>query len=280
MKAPEVEGKPQVVQAAHIESQIVPEEKIGIVIGPKGTTIQLIQEKCKVARIDTMGGVFTISGDEENVKEAKKAIQEIIEKGFCTLNYDDFAEGFVNANPMYFPDIIGSKGTIIRQIKEQLKVEVNIPQLPKEYKPTDKFKIKLAGNAKQVEEAKEVINAIMQYQHHEITHPGQTHEELELEQWAYSFIIGRGGSEMKHIQNNFSVKVVIPRENSQNKNVLVVGQPKDAERAKAYIEKVIYEAETKQKKDPREDKPADSGDKWGDDDPVEPGCEGYVYKRG
>merc|ERR1711920_352526 len=117
------------------------------------------------------------------------------------------------------------------------------------------------------------------------THPGQAHEELELEQWAYSFIIGRGGSEMKHIQNNFHVKVVIPRDHAVNKNVLVVGPnspdgtPDAAERAKAYIEKVIYEAETKAKKDPRDDKPTDVGDKWGDDDPVEPGCEGYVIKR-
>merc|ERR1719436_1979611 len=40
----------------------VPENKIGIVIGPKGTKIKMIQEKTGVTRIDTQGEIFTIMG--------------------------------------------------------------------------------------------------------------------------------------------------------------------------------------------------------------------------
>lgn len=266
------------VATAHCDSIIVPEPKIGIVIGPKGTTIQTIQEKTKVTRIDTSGGVFTITGEEEAVKEAKAAIQDIIDKGFCTLFYEEFAEGFVNAHPVYFPDIIGSRGSTINEIKKNLKVEITIPTLPTERHAEQKFKIKIAGDAKQVEEAKEVINSIMMYQHHEITHPGQVHQELEVEQWAYSFIIGRGGSEMKHIQKNWEVKVVIPREHSLNQNVLIVGVPENVERAKAYVEKLLFQAENA-KANPRE-KVEDAVDKWADkDDEVEPGLQGYLYQR-
>merc|ERR1719373_949049 len=71
----------------------VPEKKIGIVIGPKGTKIKMIQEKTGVSNIDTTGEIFTIVGKPQAVAEAKKAV-------------------------------------VIQKIKEVLGVEVNIPQLP------------------------------------------------------------------------------------------------------------------------------------------------------
>lgn len=141
------------VATAHCDSIIVPEPMIGIVIGPKGQTIQAIQEKTKATRIDTSGGVFTISGEEEAVKEAKAAIQDIIEKGFCALFYENFTESAVSAHPQYFPDIIGPRGSIINEIKKNLKVEITIPTLPADKQESQKFKIKVAGEAKQVEEA-------------------------------------------------------------------------------------------------------------------------------
>merc|ERR1711865_755416 len=74
------------------------------------------------------------------------------------------------------------------------------------------------------EKAKDVIESIINYYHHEITHPGLAHVEMEVEQWAYSFIIGKAGSEMRHIQKNWDVKVYIPREHSANQSVVVVGK--------------------------------------------------------
>merc|ERR1712137_1542512 len=95
----------------------------------------------------------------------------------------------------------------------------------------------------QVEQAKEVINNIIMYGHHEITHPGAAHAELEVEPWKYSFLIGKGGSEMKHIQKNWDVKVSIPRDHSANQNVVILGEPGNVERAKTYVEKVLWNAD-------------------------------------
>merc|ERR1719491_885583 len=96
------------VPTAFSDSIVVPEPRIGIVIGPKGQTIQLIQETSK-ARIDTAGGVFTMSGEEDAVKAAKGYIKDIIDRGYCKLYFEDFAEGSVSIHPQYFPDIIGSR---------------------------------------------------------------------------------------------------------------------------------------------------------------------------
>merc|ERR1719429_718328 len=129
----------------------VPEKKIGIVIGPGGATIKMIQEKTGVTRIDTAGGIFTITGPANAVAEAEAALKELVAKGFCSLLYEDFSENYMNVHPSYFPDIIGKGGVIIQKIKKELKVEVGIPPGTEGAPAGKKFKVTLAGSAKQVE---------------------------------------------------------------------------------------------------------------------------------
>merc|ERR1719433_2162578 len=257
----------------------VPEAKIGIVIGPKGAKIKLIQEKTG-ARIDTTGEMFTVTGPPDAVGQAESAIKELIEKGYCALEYEDFSEHFVAVHPSYFPEIIGKQGAVIRKIKDEVGVSVNIPSdAPKNPPANKKYKVTLAGTATAVEKAKEVINEIIMYYHHPITHPDQVHEEIEVPNWCISFIIGKGGSELKHIQNNYKVKMNVPREQSVNKNVVIVGERWNVDRAKAYVEKVLWNAEHAPRGRDRGEGGGDDG--WGDDEEeVEDWMKDYLYKRG
>merc|ERR1712194_986474 len=150
----------------------------------------------------------------------------------------------------------------IMALKKELKVEINIPPgIQKDSKGSwgkKKHPISIAGSTEAVDRAKEVLNDIVYYGHHPITHEGVVHEELEIGEWQYAYIIGPKGSEMRHIQNSFKVTVNIPRDNYKdtgaNPNVLVVGLPNDVERAKKHIEKIIYNAENNQGGRGREDK--------------------------
>merc|ERR1712194_587862 len=159
-------------------------------------------------------------------------------------------------------------GAVIQEIKKKLNVEVSMPKVPADTVPGKKFKVGLAGGAKQVEEAKEVISSIIKY---------YQHEEMDIEQDMYKNIIGRGGSEMKHIQNNFHVKVYIPREHSETQKIVVVGLPADTERAKTYIEKLVFEAANRPA--PRERQEQGDGDTRNDEEPTEKWMEGYLVKR-
>eukprot|EP00438_Fugacium_kawagutii_P006904 Skav221028 [mRNA] locus=scaffold576:156550:159717:- [translate_table: standard] len=153
-----------------------------------------------------------------------------------------------------------------------------------------KYKVTLAGKGADVSKAKEaglprtVLESIRKYGYHELTHPGQTHEEMEIEAWAYKhmpqhqdtleqsevldvlravssaysfmflrYLIGKAGSELRHIQNNYKawfhnafgkyVKVNIPRDHSACQNVVVVGDPVDVSRAKDYIDNLMWKAQ-------------------------------------
>jgi rRNA processing protein Krr1/Pno1 len=249
----------------------VPDERIGVVIGPKGKNIKMIQEKTG-ASISTSGSEFVITGPPKGVAEAEMAIKSLIEKGYTYLAYEDFSEEYVMVLDKKLPDIIGKKGAIIMKLKEELKVEVNIP---KNIAPGKKCKVTLAGPKREVQQAKEAIEHIIQYQHHELTHPGEIHEELEVPSWAYAWIIGTKGSELRHIQNNYKVRVSIPRE--AEGNVLVVGLKDDVPRASAYIWKIIENGKDAASGKNRTD--VGASDEWGDEGPEEDWMKAYMYKR-
>merc|ERR1719160_1386621 len=67
--------------------------------------------------------------------------------------------------------------------------------------------------------------------------------EREVEPHQTRFIIGKGGSESKHIQNSYRVKMYIPSEHTVNQNLVVVGESKNVEQAIKYIENAIIRAE-------------------------------------
>merc|ERR1712125_26713 len=247
----------------------VPEERVGVVIGPKGKNIKLIQEKTGVTRIDTTGMEFTISGPAKAVAEAEMAIKDLISKGYTHLAYDDFQEDFVMVLDKKLPDIIGKKGAIIIKLKEALGVEVTIPKV---VAPGKKCKVTIAGATDAVKKGKEVIESICQYQHHEVTHPGEIPEEMDIPPECYAWIIGSKGSELRHIQNNYRVKVSIPRES--HGSVLVVGAKEDVPRAVTYIWKIC---EGGKEKGDRTSVAADDG--YGDEGPEEDWMKQYMYKR-
>jgi len=273
-----VEEKPKEVESNLSSVTIhVPEPRIGIVIGPKGAKIKLIQEKTGVKTIDTQGSVFTIIGEPKDVAAAEAAIKELVEKGYCALAFEGFSENIMNVYPSAFPDLIGKQGAVVRKIKEELNVEINFQDVPKGSAPTKKAKVTLAGSEKDVEKAKTVINNILMYCHDELTHPGQVHEELDIEPWAYRYLIGPGGCEMKHIQNNWKVRVNIPRETSTNDKVLIVGERDQVERAKTYVEKLIWNAENNAKGRDKAD--GSTADPWGAEEEQEAWMTPYMYKR-
>lgn len=253
----------------------IPEKKIGVLVGPGGANIKMIKEKTGVKNVDISGDMCTIVGLPDQVTLAEAAVHQLIEKGYMALSYDDFAEEDVMVLPIEFPNIIGQKGAIIQEIKKAAKVEISIPAVPKNPPQGKKYKVNIAGSKEGVQLGKEVINSIVTYGHHEVTHPGQIHKEMEIEEWRYRFLIGSKGSEMRHIQNNFNVKVNIPREHSVCKNVVIVGEPRDVDRAIKYIEKIMYEADQ-----PRgRGAPEKATDDGGDDGEIEDWMRPYMYQR-
>ena len=252
------------------ESVTVDAKKIGIIIGPKGATMKAIEEAtgCKLdVNAPAKDGpptkgpqkatvVLSGGADRDAIAKAKKAINELATKGYATLLQSDstFGEFSITVHPRYLSEIVGPGGRTIQALQSALDVKITIPST--DWKPNTiqvgqvkLCKVGIAGAKDNSKQAKQVIQSLMKYHHHEITHPGLVHESVYVEPEFFHCIIGPRGSEIKHIKGNFKVEVYMPNEDSETEDVLVVGKQVNVDRAIAHISKLIdRDSERREKK--------------------------------
>ena len=232
-------------------------KKAGIVIGPKGSTMQAIEAALDVkldinapARDDPKPSPFAtviITADEANtggIARAKSAIKELCTKGYTAITEaPGFCEQYVSVHPRCLAEIVGPGGKNIKALQSGLDIKITIPKT--EWNPRDpdpkigNCRVGLAGNRENCIAGKKAIQELTRYHHTELTHPGWTHEEKEVPQDFFHCIIGRGGSEIKHIRGNFQAEVYLPNAESHSSNVVVVGTPENVKRAVAHIDNLV-----------------------------------------
>ena len=166
--------------------------KIGIIIGPKGATLQGLQTATSTKidtpqrdRDDRSPAKVAVTGRADDVKRCINALQELCDKGYTTLTQDKgFVEQSVSVHPSVLSELIGPGGCIIRALQEKLVVRVTIPET--DWRPgrqtvkAKPAKVGVAGAKEACAQAKAVISSIAHYHHHEVTHPGMVHKEIDV----------------------------------------------------------------------------------------------------
>ena len=129
--------------------------RVGIIIGPKGATMNAIQEKTgtkldvnapkpeeKAAATNqfrpVVGGrskstakatVVISEGTTEGQKAARKAILELADRGYAALlQAEGFGESSISVHPRFLSEIVGTGGKIIKAIQSELDVKLTIPK--------------------------------------------------------------------------------------------------------------------------------------------------------
>lgn len=128
---------------------------------------------------------------------------------------DRLAKNFeikVEVNPEYHPKIIGRKGKVITDIRNDYDVQV---QLPKKGAPEENI-ITITGLEEQAKKAKEAILKIV----NDIE--SLTKEEVEIDHRVHSMVIGRRGQGIRKIMQEFDVDIKLPREGDENPNLVVL----------------------------------------------------------
>jgi polyribonucleotide nucleotidyltransferase len=268
------------------ETITVDAKKIGIIIGPKGSTMQALQAAtgCKLdvnappkdaaKPSSTATVVITASTDAGVTSDfglAKAAIRELERNGYAKiLQGEDFAENSISVHPRYLSEIVGAGGKTIKAIQTELDVKVKIP--PTDWKPNTpqvgktppSVRIGIAGSNDNVKQAKQVIQAIVKDHCHPITHPGLVSEQTYVAPEFFHCVIGRGGSEIKHIKGNYQVEVYMPGNDSDSENVIVVGKQTNVDRAIGHIQKLI-DLDSEQRAQKYSDDDIGGGGGWGGD---------------
>jgi len=186
----------------------VPFEYHRFIIGQKGEDIRELMNRfnvnIKVPNHEEQSSIVVVTGTAENAKAAQGGLEARMDEIRAKIA-DDEAKSFkvkVSVNPEYHPKIIGRRGANIMKLRKDF--EVNI-QLPKPGEP-DQEVITITGYENKAEEAKEAILAIVN------EYESMTKEEVEIDHRIHSYIIGRGGKEIKRIQQQFKVELKLPRD--------------------------------------------------------------------
>jgi len=229
---------------------------IAVIIGPKGEMMKRLQEMSECNLTIVQGSnLVKIIGPRDGAEHASKAIDELLEFGSSMqLMGEGGAQVTIKLSQNQVPEIVPQFQTIKKECNVDIKITDNLPPPSKGGKkggekggkkpsgPEKKARIIIGGSKENVERAKEVFESILTYHHHPITHKDFVHGEIEVEPWIYQRVIGTKGSEIKHMQNSYHVKVYIPNAESTNQKVMVVGEPRSVEKCIAHIENIVWKA--------------------------------------
>ncbi|CAB9519765.1 KH domain [Seminavis robusta] len=252
------------------ETLSIDAKKVGIIIGPKGTTMEAIkvatgcsleinapagsEDNKKPLPPGAKAGVIIQGSTKEDILKAKKAVQELAAKGYATLlQGDNFGETGIEVHPRFLSEIVGPSGRTIQALQKTLDVKITIP--PTDWKPNapqvvvgvvKPCRVGIAGSKENARKCKESIQNIMQYHYDAVSHPGVIHEEVYVPHEFFHCVIGPRGSEIKHIRGNYKVDVYMPNSESVSENVIVVGKQSQVDKAISYIQ-LLMDRDTEQR---------------------------------
>ena len=174
----------------------------------------------RVPAQDANSDVILISGVPTNVDAAKIGLAEKVKEleAEKEVKIQKSFEVTVEVNPEYHPKIIGRGGEVIKKLREDFDVQI---QLPKKEAPNSEV-ITITGFEADANAAKEAILKIVgQFE-------SMVQEEVSIDPRVHSMIIGKRGRSIRKIMEDFKVDIRLPREGDSDPSRVVVSGDEDA----------------------------------------------------
>ena len=200
------------------------------VIGPKGQTLQEILRQTGVSvempASDNPSETITLRGEQEKMGAA---LSLLYEKAHSEVDDSIDAPAWLQKH------IIGPKGVHFQEISQDFHSTVNVSFVSNENK------IKIHGPKKDVDRAKEVLEAEVRRVKREVAI-----KEIKVDPKFHKFLIGKNGQTINQIRAKTGAQITIPteekegeRKHSSHDVIRVEGNPKEVESAKIEIEAII-----------------------------------------
>merc|ERR1719431_773188 len=202
----------------------VPYEFHRFIIGQKGMGVREMRNtfdvNIRVPSMDDKSDLILISGVPSNVEAAKVGLAEKVEE-LEAEKEDKIKRSFqvtVSINPEYHPKIIGRGGAVITKLRDDYKVQIQLPRRDAE----DSDVITITGLEEDAEAAKDAILKIVgQYE-------SMVQEEVSIDPRTHSMIIGKRGRSIRKIMDDFKVDIRLPRKGDEDPSRVVVAGDEEA----------------------------------------------------
>merc|ERR1719431_1456805 len=202
----------------------VPYEFHRFIIGQKGMGVREMMNtydvNIRVPSQEAKSDLVIISGVPSNVEAAKVGLAEKLAE-LEAEKEEKIRNSFVVrvcVAPEYHPKIIGRKGAVITKLRDDFKVNI---QLPKKEGDSQE-EITITGLEENAEAAKnEILKIVGQYE-------SMVKMEVNIDAKVHSMIIGRGGKSIRNIMEKYKVDIRLPRAGDEDPSLVVVSGDQDA----------------------------------------------------
>ncbi|XP_023947643.1 vigilin [Bicyclus anynana] len=170
--------------------------------------------------------IVKVTGTPTNVEKAKEALAEKIvemEKDKEDRVLRSFELKF-KVDPEYHPLVIGKGGLVIKKIRTDYGVQINLPKRGK----SDDDIITIQGYEDKALQAKEAIMAIV----HQLDN--QYREEVDIDPRVHRRLIGLGGKNIKRIMDEYKVDIRFPKQGDDS-IVIISGEEDNVLDAKDHL---------------------------------------------
>ena len=174
----------------------------------------------RVPAQDANSDIILISGVPSNVDAAKVGLAEKVKEleAEKEVKIQKSFEVTVEVNPEYHPKIIGRGGEVIKKLRENYDVQIQLPRKDAENSEV----ITITGFEADANAAREAILKIVgQYE-------SMIQEEVSIDPRVHSMIIGKRGRNIRKIMEDFKVDIRLPRDGEADPSRVVVSGDEDA----------------------------------------------------
>ncbi|XP_048844381.1 high density lipoprotein binding protein a [Brienomyrus brachyistius] len=206
----------------------VPYELHRYIIGQKGSGIRKMMDEyevnIQVPAPDLQSDIIAITGLANHLDRAKEGLLERV-KELQAEQEERALRSFkltISVDPKYHPKIIGRKGAIITQIRNEHDVNIQFPEKNDE----NQDQITITGYERNTISARGAIQAIVDELEEMIS------ECITLDCRVHARIIGARGKGIRKIMDEFKVDLKFPQSGAADPNaVIVTGHPENVDEA-------------------------------------------------
>jgi polyribonucleotide nucleotidyltransferase len=202
----------------------VPYEFHRFIIGTKGVGVREMMNNfdvnIRVPSVEAKSDLILISGVPSNVEAAKVGLCERLAE-LEAEKEDKIKRSFVvsvSVAPEYHPKIIGRKGAVITKLRDDYKVNIQLPRKEADCQEV----ITITGLEEDAEAAKdEILKIVGQYE-------SMVKMEVSIDTKIHSMIIGKGGRSIRKIMEDYKVDIRLPRDGDDDPTKVVVSGDQEA----------------------------------------------------
>jgi len=226
--------------------EVVPSSAIGSLIGPKGSTLEAIEESTNVKidipkeRGSAATTIVTLVGLRADLSKAQKAIQEVVELGYSTITHPDRVTRELVVESRNRGRLVGGGFKNILKVEEVTNTKIKVPA-----REDDDDVVKVMGSPDDCRRAIAIMQKLMEDGFSSTTHPTWIKAEVDFPTAMLHRLIGAKGANLNAMQKSTKTKINIPRKNGEDTvmtSVEIIGDTEDVMRARTKMDEIMVRA--------------------------------------